>query len=121
MQTNCAKPIEGQRRPSCITGKSVVCSAASLSLLFCRFFRNAELPSHTLDLHGQHVDEALEVVKAALEQSSQLQRPYMTIITGRGAHSRRGVARLTPAVMQFLQANHFRYSETQPGILRVNL
>jgi hypothetical protein len=35
-------------------------------LFFYPFARNAELPSHTLDLHGLHVDEALEVMKALL-------------------------------------------------------
>ncbi|ELU04304.1 hypothetical protein CAPTEDRAFT_117132, partial [Capitella teleta] len=79
-----------------------------------------------LDLHGLHVDEALEVLRSILAakrkgRPSRNQRPYLTVITGRGNHSRRGVARLRPSIMDYLQRNNFRFTETHPGILRVML
>lgn len=45
---------------------------------------------------------------AACEQG--LCRPQLSVITGRGNHSQGGVARIRPAVIDYLTNKHYRYS-----------
>ncbi|KAG7263865.1 hypothetical protein CRUP_001197 [Coryphaenoides rupestris] len=60
------------------------------------------LPMNVLDLHGLHVDEALQ----HLEQ--------LSVITGRGNHSQGGVARIRPAVIEYLTNKHYRCLNPKP-------
>ncbi|XP_071124652.1 uncharacterized protein [Mytilus edulis] len=82
----------------------------------------------TLDLHGLHVDEAVAAMERILPnkqfelQSNPLrQKQYLIIVTGRGMHSRGGVSKLKPAVMNYLRRNEYRFSEIHEGALRVSL
>ncbi|XP_052089601.1 uncharacterized protein LOC127726317 isoform X2 [Mytilus californianus] len=82
----------------------------------------------TLDLHGLHVDEAVAALEKILPnkqfelQSNPLrQKQYLIIVTGRGTHSRGGVSKLKPAVMNYLRRNEYRFSEIHEGALRVSL
>uniref|UniRef100_A0A3Q3EEW4 NEDD4 binding protein 2 n=1 Tax=Labrus bergylta TaxID=56723 RepID=A0A3Q3EEW4_9LABR len=73
------------------------------------------LPRNILDLHGLHVDEALEHLGQVLEDKSTeceqgLCQPQLSIITGRGNHSQGGVARIRPAVIDYLTNKHYRYT-----------
>jgi len=54
--------------------------------------------------------------------SSQSCESKLVVVTGRGRHSHHGVARLRPAVIAFLNANHYQYviSLLQQHSLRVN-
>ncbi|CAG2187103.1 N4BP2 [Mytilus edulis] len=68
----------------------------------------------TLDLHGLHVDEAVAAMERILPnkqfelQSNPLrQKQYLIIVTGRGMHSRGGVSKLKPAVMNYLRRNEY--------------
>ncbi|XP_076117136.1 uncharacterized protein LOC143084941 isoform X2 [Mytilus galloprovincialis] len=82
----------------------------------------------TLDLHGLHVDEAVAAMERILPnkqfelQSNPLrQKQYLIIVTGRGMHSRGGVSKLKPTVMNYLRRNEYRFSEIHEGALRVSL
>ncbi|XP_023685409.2 NEDD4-binding protein 2 isoform X1 [Paramormyrops kingsleyae] len=84
------------------------------------------LPQNVLDLHGLHVDEALYHLGTVLEgKTAEWQQggcgPQLTVITGRGNHSHGGVARIRPAVIDYLSSNSYRYSEPRPGIVLVTL
>ncbi|XP_048851786.1 NEDD4-binding protein 2 isoform X2 [Brienomyrus brachyistius] len=84
------------------------------------------LPQNVLDLHGLHVDEALYHLGKVLEgKTAEWQQggcgPQLTVITGRGNHSQGGVARIRPAVIDYLSSNSYRYSEPRPGIVLVTL
>ncbi|XP_006895479.1 PREDICTED: NEDD4-binding protein 2-like [Elephantulus edwardii] len=85
------------------------------------------LPQNVLDLHGLHVDEAIAQLTAVLQRKSKEFRqsnngkPYLSVITGRGNHSLGGVARIKPAVANYLTSHGFRFSEIKPGFLKVML
>ncbi|XP_045690096.1 NEDD4-binding protein 2 isoform X1 [Phyllostomus hastatus] len=84
------------------------------------------LPQNVLDLHGLHVDEAIEHLMAVLQQKTEEfkqsgGKPYLSVITGRGNHSQGGVARIKPAVVKYLTSHSFRFSEIKPGCLKVML
>ncbi|XP_052538722.1 NEDD4-binding protein 2 isoform X3 [Tympanuchus pallidicinctus] len=84
------------------------------------------LPLNVLDLHGLHVDEAVNQLSRVLqEKSNEYQqsggKPYLCVITGRGSHSQGGVARIKPAAIRYLTSHNFRFAEIKPGCLKVML
>ncbi|XP_075608393.1 NEDD4-binding protein 2 [Balearica regulorum gibbericeps] len=84
------------------------------------------LPMNVLDLHGLHVDEAVNQLSRVLQEKSEEYqqtggKPYLCVITGRGSHSQGGVARIRPAAIRYLTSHNFRFTEEKPGCLKVML
>ncbi|KAM9237120.1 NEDD4-binding protein 2 [Leptosomus discolor] len=84
------------------------------------------LPMNVLDLHGLHVDEAVNQLSRVLQEKSEEYqqtggKPYLCVITGRGSHSQGGVARIRPAAIRYLTSHNFRFTEVKPGCLKVML
>ncbi|XP_062348707.1 NEDD4-binding protein 2 [Cinclus cinclus] len=84
------------------------------------------LPMNVLDLHGLHVDEAVNHLSRVLQEKSEEYqqtggKPYLIVITGRGSHSQGGVARIRPAAIRYLTSHNFRFTEIKPGCLKVML
>ncbi|XP_059904029.1 NEDD4-binding protein 2 [Gadus macrocephalus] len=84
------------------------------------------LPRNILDLHGLHVDEALQQLgQVLLDKTTEYQQglcqPQLSVITGRGNHSQGGVARIRPAVIDYLTNKHYRFSEPKTGLVLVSL
>lgn len=73
--------------------------------------------SDTLDMHGLHVNEALEALKEKIATAQTGKSVH--VITGRGSHSKGREARIKPAVLQFLRQNGYRFEETNAGMLKV--
>ncbi|XP_035682236.1 NEDD4-binding protein 2-like isoform X1 [Branchiostoma floridae] len=94
--------------------------------------KNAGLDQlNCLDLHGLHVNEAIDALKSVLKEkerelhhASTSRHPvanYICVITGRGNNSRGGVARLKPAVLNYLHTNDYRFTEPQVGLVKITL
>ncbi|CAL8333945.1 unnamed protein product [Lota lota] len=84
------------------------------------------LPRNILDLHGLHVEEALQqLAQVLLDKTTEYQQgsclPQLSVITGRGNHSQGGVARIRPAVIDYLTNKHYRFSEPKTGLVLVSL
>ncbi|XP_078072540.1 NEDD4-binding protein 2 [Mustelus asterias] len=84
------------------------------------------LPQNVLDLHGLHVEEAqYHLENVLLEKITEYQqkggKPYLSVITGRGCHSQGGVARIKPAVIDYLRSHNFRFTEPQQGVVKIKL
>ncbi|KAM6261768.1 NEDD4-binding protein 2 isoform 2-T6 [Porphyrio hochstetteri] len=84
------------------------------------------LPMNVLDLHGLHVDEAVNQLSRVLQEKTEEYqqtggKPYLSVITGRGSHSQGGVARIRPAAIRYLTSHNFRFTEIKPGCLKVML
>ncbi|CAH1778267.1 unnamed protein product, partial [Owenia fusiformis] len=78
------------------------------------------------DLHGLHVDEALDCLKNTVIQREHELRDYpnkrmihLNVITGRGLHSRGGQAKIRPAVCDYLRRNNYKYTEPNAGIVKL--
>ncbi|EDO49717.1 predicted protein, partial [Nematostella vectensis] len=78
---------------------------------------------YSLDLHGLHVTEALRALSERLtHQESSKNRPrYISVVTGRGNHSRGGKAKIKPAVLEYLRQHDYRHEQLHPGLVRVYL
>ncbi|XP_038647306.1 NEDD4-binding protein 2 isoform X2 [Scyliorhinus canicula] len=84
------------------------------------------LPQNVLDLHGLHVEEAqYHLENVLLDKINEYQqkggKPYLSVITGRGCHSQGGVARIKPAVIDYLKTHNFRFTEPQQGVVKIKL
>lgn len=84
------------------------------------------LPQNILDLHGLHVDEAIHhlsqvLLDKCLEFHQGVCPPQLSVITGRGNRSQGGVARIRPAVLDYLKNQHYSYTEPKIGLVLVTL
>lgn len=73
-----------------------------------------------IDLHGQKVESALRILELHLINCG-IKNVYQTvIITGRGLHSKGGIPRLKPAIIEVLEGrSDLRFHMTNPGRINV--
>lgn len=88
--------------------------------------RNAQSDDNTLDLHGLHVQEAIQVlknyVKLKKRESWCLQKKQtLRVITGRGAHSALNIPKVKFAVEGYLLSSQLNYREVQAGMFHIML
>ncbi|KAL4230773.1 NEDD4-binding protein 2 [Mactra antiquata] len=84
--------------------------------------RNYDIEKNmTLDLHGLHIDEVREALNRIIAQKERDRCKQLTVITGRGSHSKGGVAKLRPYVIDYLNKNKYNYTEVSIGVFKVSL
>ena len=80
--------------------------------------------SGSIDLHGLRVKVAVDLIsELLLTHSIELsrKRSHFFIVTGRGVHSSGGVAKIKPCIEKYLRKHNYQFTETNPGILKVDL
>jgi hypothetical protein len=87
---------------------------------------SAILNVYKLDLHGLHVTDAIEVLEYHINYLCCLNNPcswLMKVVTGVGNHSASGIARIQPAVLDYLAVSgyFFDVEDMNPGIVRIML
>ncbi|KAI8981208.1 Smr-domain-containing protein [Trametes punicea] len=73
--------------------------------------------SEIIDLHGTVVAEAIAIVREYLAERAATNARPLKIITGRGSHSRNGVAVLGPAVKNALTADGWLVDTCDGGLI----
>lgn len=85
---------------------------------------NAEgrVDSETIDLHGQFVEEAEEILEQRIRYAQQTRQTHLHVVVGKGNHSRNHVQKIKPRVEQVCQELGLQYStEENEGRMYINL
>jgi DNA-nicking Smr family endonuclease len=70
--------------------------------------KNSGRPDDSIDLHGLHVDEAKLRVERHIAVMKRKKIKKFEIIVGKGLHSKDGIARLKPAILQMCRRHSLR-------------
>lgn len=87
--------------------------AQARSLIFQA--HNAGHQLDTIDLHELLVSEALEELKKRVAELNRNGYSSLTVITGQGLHSRGGVAKIKPSVVQWAISSGISYQDNTPA------
>ncbi|KAF2817647.1 DUF1771-domain-containing protein [Mytilinidion resinicola] len=76
----------------------------------------------TIDLHGQFVEEAEEILEQRIRYARQNGQSHLHVIVGKGNHSRNHVQKIKPRVEQVCQELGLQYAtEENEGRMYINL
>lgn len=97
-----------------------------LAMLALELERLEADPVSALDLHGFHVEEAIEVLHRRIALCRRKRIARLTIILGQGHHSRRGAAALYPAIRAYLTSDPLmaalvRITSVMPAVLETRI
>lgn len=85
---------------------------------------NAEgrVPSDTIDLHGQFVEEAEDILEERIRYAKSTGQTHLHVIVGRGNHSPGHIQKIKPRVEQICQQEGLQYNtEPNEGRIYINL
>jgi Smr domain len=85
---------------------------------------NAEgrVPSDTIDLHGQFVEEAEDILEQRIKYAQSTGQTHLHVIVGRGNHSPQHIQKIKPRVEKVCQELGLQYqTEPNEGRIYVNL
>lgn len=87
------------------------------------FLLKATKKSACVDLHGLLVAEAIWVVKHYLLEYHRLRRSTMSVVVGKGLHSKDKIPKLKPAVEECLEelGVPYRYPANNSGLIRIDI
>ncbi|KAG8948699.1 hypothetical protein FRC03_000590 [Tulasnella sp. 419] len=76
-----------------------------------------------INLHGLHTDEAIKYTEAAIKAARQSGKNEVKLIPGWGKHSKDGVAKINPAVQEWLKRNGYpsKLHHNNDGMIVVDL
>jgi DNA-nicking Smr family endonuclease len=70
---------------------------------------------NTIDLHGLHVDEAIEKVEETIERYKAEKKTHLVIIVGVGNHSQNHQAKLKPAINSLVAKLNVSFTPNKPN------
>ncbi|KAL3428241.1 smr domain-containing protein [Phlyctema vagabunda] len=80
------------------------------------------VPDDTIDLHGQFVQEAEDILEQRIRYAQQQGQSHLHVIVGKGNHSVNHVQKIKPRVEQVCQELGLKYAtEENAGVIYVNL
>lgn len=74
---------------------------------------NLQNDKYTLDLHGQYVNEAMELVEKRLKEIGF--KGDIIIVVGAGHHSENNVRKIKPKLEEYLKEKKIKYDDNQPN------
>lgn len=83
---------------------------------------NANVPGDTIDLHGQYVEEAEQILGTRIRAAQSQGQGHLHVIVGKGNHSVDHVQKVKPAVEKLCQELGLRYrTEENEGRIYIDL
>jgi hypothetical protein len=85
---------------------------------------NAEgrVPSDTIDLHGQFVEEAEDILEERIKYAKSTGQTHLHVVVGKGNHSPDHIQKIKPRVEQICQREGLQYNtEPNEGRIYINL
>ena len=80
------------------------------------------VPSDTIDLHGQFVEEAEDILEARIKQARAENQTHLHVIVGKGNHSPDHIQKIKPRVEQVCQQLGLKYkTEANEGRMYIDL
>jgi hypothetical protein len=80
------------------------------------------MPSDTIDLHGQFVDEAIQILETRIRAAKSQGQDHLHVIVGKGNHSPGHIQKIKPAVERICQEEGLQYTtEHNEGRMYINL
>ncbi|KAK3722383.1 hypothetical protein LTR37_002374 [Vermiconidia calcicola] len=80
------------------------------------------VPEDTIDLHGQYVEEAEEILEQRIRYAQQTGQTHLHVIVGKGNHSPDHVQKIKPRVEQVCRELGLQYrTEENEGVMYVEL
>lgn len=78
---------------------------------------------HQVNLHDLYVKEAIVYAEKAIENAREQGIPEIRLIIGKGLHSEGNVAKIKPALQEFMKGRNIqaKLDPSNPGILIVHL
>lgn len=83
---------------------------------------NGRVAADTIDLHGQFVEEAEDILEKRIRYAQQTGQTHLHVIVGKGIHSVNHVQKIKPRVEQICQELGLQYAtEENAGRMYINL
>jgi len=80
------------------------------------------VPADTIDLHGQFVEEAEDILEERIRYAQSTGQTHLHVIVGKGNHSPGHIQKIKPRVEQVCQELGLQYhTEPNEGRIYVNL
>ncbi len=81
-----------------------------------------KVPSDTIDLHGQFVEEAEDILEQRIRYAKSTGQTHLHVIVGKGNHSPGHIQKIKPRVEKICQEEGLQYStEPNEGRMYINL
>lgn len=80
------------------------------------------VPADTIDLHGQYVEEAEDILETRIREAQRQGQSHLHVVVGRGNHSPGHVQKIKPRVEQVCRDLGLQYqTENNEGRIYINL